>query len=107
MKSDNEADGCDREFDTQYIPQKEPFDDTGYKNMKWLSQQLRKSSDRAEIGMSIENLSSTVFVILKSTREDSELQNDLFELLEYDGFSVIPTLLENRKQLVNNVNKST
>ena len=61
----------------------------------------------SDIGMSFEDLSSIVFVTLKSTREYSEQQSDLFELLKFDGFEAIPTLLENRKQLVSNVTTIT
>ena len=86
----------------QYTLPKEPVDND-FKNMQWLRQQLVNYPDRADIGLSIEDLSQTVFEMLKSTREYSKLQNDLFELLEYDGFEVIPTLLENRRELNDNV----
>ena len=107
LDSDSESDGSDREFDMRYIPPEEPVD-TGYKNLKWLRQQVVKysSSNSADLGMSMEDLSSTVFETLKSTREDSELQNDLFELLGFDRFELIQILLENRKELVDNVTTS-
>ena len=104
LNSDSESGRRNQEFDMQYMPPEEPVD-TGYKNMEWLRQQMVDyfNSDDADGGMSIWDLSSTVFETMNSATEDSELQSELFDLLGFDRFELIQILLKNRNELVYNI----
>ncbi|XP_052242448.1 activating signal cointegrator 1 complex subunit 3-like [Dreissena polymorpha] len=69
----------------------------------WLQQEVAKYygySGVTEMGLTVEDLSNTIFDFLSSPKSDSELQNDLFELLGFDRFELIQSLLENREKLV-------
>ncbi|XP_071112657.1 activating signal cointegrator 1 complex subunit 3-like [Haliotis cracherodii] len=68
----------------------------------WLLQEVRKyfSSGETDIGLSLEDLSTTIFEVLCSTKTDEELQNELFELLGFDRFELIQSLLSNRSRLM-------
>ena len=104
LNSDSESGRRNQEFDMHYMPPEEPVD-TGYKNMEWLRQQMVDyfNSDDADGGMSIWDLSSTVFETMNSATEDSEMQSELFDLLGFDRFELIQILLKNRKELVYNI----
>ncbi|WAR07337.1 ASCC3-like protein [Mya arenaria] len=69
----------------------------------WLQQEVGRfygTDGSTELGLSLEDLSSTIYDFLFSTKSDSELQNDLFELLGFDRFELIQSLLENRQKLL-------
>ncbi|ESO93256.1 hypothetical protein LOTGIDRAFT_189896 [Lottia gigantea] len=84
--------------------EREPNVSKPKKDMKWLETEIRKYfSDDESIGLSISQLTQTVFDVLSSTRTDIELQNELFDLLGFDRFELIQMLLENRKRLVRSV----
>ena len=108
LNSDSESGSRNQEFDMQYMPSEEPVD-TGYKNLKWLRQQMVDyfNSDGTDDDMSIGDLSSTVFETMNSTTEDSELQSELLDLLGFDRFELIQFLLKNRKELVDNITRRT
>ena len=50
-------------------------------------------------------MSSTLEEMLLSPKSDDALQNDLFELLGFDKFEFIQTLLQNRKEIVSSAQK--
>ena len=77
--------------------------DTGYKNLQWLRQQVVNYSDCAEGDRSIDDLSSAVFEILKSNKDDADLQDELLVLLGFYRFNLVHILLKNMKELVINV----
>ncbi|XP_025099015.1 LOW QUALITY PROTEIN: activating signal cointegrator 1 complex subunit 3-like [Pomacea canaliculata] len=52
---------------------------------------------------SIGELNVTLVNVLSSSRSNDELQNELFDLLGFDRFELIQSLLENRRSLVKNV----
>ncbi|KAK2190751.1 hypothetical protein NP493_71g05055 [Ridgeia piscesae] len=56
--------------------------------------------------MSIGEVCATIFDMLSSNRSDTELQNELFDLLGFDCFELIQSLLENRQSLVEATYKS-
>ncbi|VDI49942.1 activating signal cointegrator complex subunit 3 [Mytilus galloprovincialis] len=66
----------------------------------WLETEMSKYYSEADIGLSIEDLCSTVFDVLTSSKTDTELQNDLFEFLGFDRFELIQSLIQNRKQII-------
>jgi hypothetical protein len=43
----------------------------------WLQREMSKYYNEADIGLTIEDLCSTVFDVLTSTKSDTELQNDV------------------------------
>jgi activating signal cointegrator complex subunit 3 len=49
--------------------------------------------------ISIAEMASTILNLLKSSKTDDELQNDLFDLLGFDRFEFIQTLFQNRPKL--------
>ncbi|OWF45882.1 Activating signal cointegrator 1 complex subunit 3 [Mizuhopecten yessoensis] len=68
----------------------------------WLQREVKKyypTGDSA-LGMTTEDISSTIFDVLISSKTDQELQNDLFELLGFDRFELIENLLQNRKVVI-------
>lgn len=68
----------------------------------WLHREVSKyypTGDSA-LGMTTEDISSTIFDVLISSKTDPELQNDLFELMGFDRFELIETLLQNRDGVI-------
>lgn len=49
------------------------------------------------------DLLGSLLSILKSKKNNNELQNEVIEFLGFDKFDVVQTILENRKQIVQNV----
>ncbi|KAL4233009.1 activating signal cointegrator 1 complex subunit [Mactra antiquata] len=66
---------------------------------EWLQKEVAKYYG-LDMGMRLEDFSSTIFDVLSSPKSDSELQNDLFELLGFERFELIQSLLENREKLL-------
>lgn len=66
----------------------------------WLRDQCKLYFADSSSDLSILDLCSAVFDILASDRDDAALQNELFELLGFDRFEFIQTLLVNRYQIV-------
>lgn len=68
----------------------------------WLLMQMGKyfGDEDNMLGLSIQDLTSTVFDLLCQPRSDSELQNELFELLGFDRFELIETLLGRRQEII-------
>ncbi|KAK3578446.1 hypothetical protein CHS0354_037424 [Potamilus streckersoni] len=69
----------------------------------WLQQEVSKyfgDQGSTSLGLSVEDLTSTIFDFLSSCKSDTELQNDLFELLGFDRFELIQSLLHNRQKLI-------
>lgn len=52
------------------------------------------------VSSSAEELSTSLFEMLASTRSDDELQNELFEFLGLEGFEMISRLLQRRSDIV-------
>ncbi|KAK3097478.1 hypothetical protein FSP39_009969 [Pinctada imbricata] len=74
----------------------ERFDST------WLQRQVAQHFDGEDsgLGLSTEDLCSTIFDVLTSPKSNDELQNDLFELLGFDRFELIQNLIQNRQIVV-------
>ncbi|KAG8582325.1 hypothetical protein GDO81_008011, partial [Engystomops pustulosus] len=51
-------------------------------------------------GPTVEDLCSTIFEMLASSKSNDELQNELFELLGPEGFAAIEILLQQRQKIV-------
>ncbi|MCJ8728529.1 hypothetical protein PDJAM_G00005490 [Pangasius djambal] len=52
---------------------------------------------------SVEELCTSLFEMLASTKSDDELQNELFEFLGPEGFEMISTLLQKRSDIVDSL----
>lgn len=88
---------------TEKAPRPQNKNESQTLDSAWLQQEVEKyygSSGSPDLGLSLEDLSNTIFEVLSSTKSDSELQNDLFELLGFDRFELIKSLLENRQPLL-------
>ncbi|PSN49726.1 Activating signal cointegrator 1 complex subunit 3 [Blattella germanica] len=67
----------------------------------WLDQEVQKfyqSSNQS--GLSPEEITETIVSMLKSGRSNDELQNELFDLLGFDRFELIQSLLEHRSDII-------
>ena len=73
-----------------------PDDITG----SWLRDQCELYFAESSSGVSFLDLCSALFDILTSDRDNAAIQNDLFELLGFDRFEFIQTLLANRHRIV-------
>ncbi|XP_069582412.1 activating signal cointegrator 1 complex subunit 3 [Ranitomeya imitator] len=51
-------------------------------------------------GHTVEDLCNTIFEMLASSKSNDELQNEFFELLGPEGFTVIEVLLQHRQKIV-------
>ena len=102
LDSDSESEGSDNEFDMKYVEVPDEKTDTKRKDATWLREQIECyfGADSDYVGMTVADLSAAVFETLNSKVSDSELQNDLFELLGFDRFELIQLLLENRKKIL-------
>ncbi|XP_066464233.1 activating signal cointegrator 1 complex subunit 3 isoform X2 [Eleutherodactylus coqui] len=63
---------------------------------KYVAQSLQSSVG----GPTPEDLCSTIFEMLASSKTNDELQNELFELLGPEGFTIIEVLLQQRQRIV-------
>lgn len=75
-------------------------DDNSGINGSWLRDQCEVYFADSSSGLSVLDLCSAVFDILASDRDNTALQNELFELLGFDRFEFIQTLLANRHRIV-------
>lgn len=66
----------------------------------WLREQCELYFADSSSGLSVLDLCSAVFDILASDRDNAALQNELFELLGFDRFEFIQTLLADRHRIV-------
>ena len=105
LDSDSASDGSDIDLDTYFVSQTTEVEDKTRRDLNWLRLEVENYSNSEDTGfsMSLTDLCRTVFEMLKSTQSDSELQNDMFDLLGFDRFELIQRLLENRKKLIDNV----
>ena len=69
-------------------------------NGSWLRNQCEHYFGDSSSGLSVLDLCSALFDILSSDRDNEAIQNDLFELLGFDRFEFIQTLLANRHRIV-------
>ncbi|KAL9968716.1 hypothetical protein ACROYT_G020835 [Oculina patagonica] len=69
-------------------------------NGSWLRNQCEHYFSDSSSGVSVLDLCSALFDILSSERDNAAIQNDLFELLGFDRFEFIETLLANRHRIV-------
>ena len=69
-------------------------------NGSWLHNQCESYFGDSSSGLSVLDLCSALFDILSSDRDNAAIQNDLFELLGFDRFEFIQTLLANRYRIV-------
>lgn len=69
-------------------------------NGSWLRDQCELYFADSSGGLSVLDLCSALFDILASERDNAALQNELFELLGFDRFDFIQTLLANRHRIV-------
>eukprot|EP00794_Sanderia_malayensis_P000549 gene549-1206_t len=65
-------------------------------NYSWLLRQCQLYFPHHE---SSENMSNAVFDLLSSSRNDAEIQNELFELVGFEAIDLIANLLKHRKEL--------
>nr|XP_022293850.1 activating signal cointegrator 1 complex subunit 3-like [Crassostrea virginica] len=68
----------------------------------WLQREVTKyfPGEETYLGMSKEDLCSTIFDVLTASNSDEQLQNDLFELLGFDRFELIQSLIQNKKKII-------
>lgn len=69
-------------------------------NGSWLRDQCELYFADSSSGVSVLDLCSALFDILASDKDNAALQNELFELLGFDRFEFIETLLANRHRIV-------
>ncbi|XP_039287809.1 activating signal cointegrator 1 complex subunit 3-like [Nilaparvata lugens] len=63
----------------------------------WLKRELKKCPG------SVGDLCESIVSLLKSSKTSDELQNELFELLGFDSFELIQTLLKHRNDITANI----
>lgn len=69
----------------------------------WLEREVQKYYQANNSpGLSANEYVETIVTMLKSGRSDDELQNELFDLLGFDRFELIQSLLEHRREIVDN-----
>ncbi|XP_041352458.1 activating signal cointegrator 1 complex subunit 3-like [Gigantopelta aegis] len=56
--------------------------------------------EETSLGLTVTDLATSLFDVLCSIKTDEELQNELFELLGFDRFEMIESLLGNRRSLM-------
>lgn len=109
MLSDSEDENVETQIDSPTIKDEQiPSKDTssGGANNKdeidgsWLRNQCEHYFGDSNSGLSVLDLCSALFDILSSDRDNAAIQNDLFELLGFDRFEFIQTLLANRHRIV-------
>lgn len=66
----------------------------------WLRDQCELYFADSSSGLSVLDLCSAIFDILASDRDNAALQNELFELLGFDRFEFIQTLLADRHRIL-------
>ena len=71
-----------------------------YISSSWLREQCELYFADSSSGLSVLDLCSALFDILASDRDNAALQNELFELLGFDRFEFIQTLLADRHRIV-------
>ena len=69
-------------------------------NGSWLRNQCEMYFANSSSGVSVLDLCSAIFDILASDKDNAAIQNDLFELLGFDRFEFIQTLLADRHRIV-------
>lgn len=69
--------------------------------LSWLEDQIKKYDGKVVSGFSTQELCDTILMMLKSTRSNEELQNELFDLLGFDSFELIEALLQHRNNVLN------
>ena len=69
-------------------------------NGSWLRNQCEYYFGDSGSGVSVLDLCSALFDILSSDRDNEAIQNEVFELLGFDRFEFIQTLLANRHRIV-------
>ena len=69
-------------------------------NGSWLRDQCEMYFANSSSGVSVLDLCSAIFEILASDKDNAAIQNDLFELLGFDRFEFIQTLLADRHRIV-------
>ncbi|XP_061176706.1 activating signal cointegrator 1 complex subunit 3-like [Saccostrea echinata] len=107
--SSDSDEGERRELDLKYVasphkpiaakresPDKERYD------ASWLQREVTQYFPGEEnyLGMSREDLCSTIFDVLTASNSDEELQNNLFELLGFDRFELIQSLIQNKGKII-------
>uniref|UniRef100_A0A2Z5TZE8 U5 small nuclear ribonucleoprotein 200 kDa helicase n=1 Tax=Reticulitermes speratus TaxID=60591 RepID=A0A2Z5TZE8_9NEOP len=67
----------------------------------WLEKELQKYYEGSNPpGLSSDEFAETVVTMLNSGRSNDELQNELFDLLGFDRFQLIQSLLEHRSDII-------
>ncbi|XP_076373679.1 activating signal cointegrator 1 complex subunit obelus isoform X2 [Tachypleus tridentatus] len=70
---------------------------------RWLEQEVKKYYEDLPsnlLGVTVDNIVSSILTILISEKSIDELQNDLFELLGVERLDLIQLLLKHRKEIV-------
>ncbi|XP_075718320.1 activating signal cointegrator 1 complex subunit 3 [Rhinoderma darwinii] len=75
-------------------------EDDGYLLFDEVEKYFVQSLQSSVGGPTVEDLCSTIFEMLASSKSNDELQNELFELLGPEGFSVIEVLLQQRQKIL-------
>ena len=69
-------------------------------NGSWLRNQCEHYFGNSSSDLSVLDLCSALFDILSSDRDNEAIQNEIFDLLGFDRFEFIQTLLANRHRIV-------
>ena len=67
----------------------------------WLLDQCRKYFSGKSGTLSVEDMATAIYDILCSSKNNEEIQNELFELAGFDAFELIQQVLERRQTIVN------
>uniref|UniRef100_A0A8D8TUF4 U5 small nuclear ribonucleoprotein 200 kDa helicase n=1 Tax=Cacopsylla melanoneura TaxID=428564 RepID=A0A8D8TUF4_9HEMI len=73
------------------------------KNAKrWLLKEIKKAfqSEDEMLGLSAEELTNSLLGLLKSSKTSDQLQNDLFDLIGFERFNLIESLLKHRDEIL-------
>ncbi|TSK34894.1 Activating signal cointegrator 1 complex subunit 3 [Bagarius yarrelli] len=97
----NHDSGRDTGFQSTGAPSESPGSSA---DRSILTREVQKYLSGGNMGSSsVEELCTSLFEMLASTKSDDELQNEMFEFLGPEGFEMISTLLQRRSDIVDSL----
>ncbi|KAI5711773.1 hypothetical protein M8J75_003022 [Diaphorina citri] len=69
---------------------------------RWLQKEIKKTfnSEEEMLGLSLEELTESLLSLLKSSKTSDQLQNELFDLIGFERFNLIESLLKHRDEIL-------
>lgn len=109
LETDEKSENDDAGFDMRYVASegRKMLPPTKSKELEiiepgWLLNHMKIffAEDETAFGMSLHDATNTLFELLCQSKSDTELQNELFELLGFDRFELIELILSRRQEII-------